>query len=61
MKKCELSHNKCWGFLITALGAFFLVANLVPGYGMLRYWPIFLIAAGLMRMHCGCCFKGDRS
>lgn len=60
MKKCDLSHNKCWGLLTAAFGVFFLVANLVPSYAMLHYWPIFLIAAGVLRMHCGCCFGGHK-
>jgi hypothetical protein len=60
MKKCNLSHNKCWGLLIVALGSFFLISNLIPSHAMLRFWPVFLIAAGLMRMHCGCCFHGEK-
>ena len=56
MKKCEPCHHKCYGLLVAAFGVFFLIANLVPDRGMLAYWPIFLIAAGLMRWYCGCGF-----
>ena len=53
MKKGELCAQKCWGFLIAAFGAFFLIANLVPSREMLCYWPIFLISAGLLKAYCG--------
>ena len=55
MKRGELCHHKCWGFLLAAFGVFFLIANLVPDREMLNYWPIFLIAAGLLRAYCGHC------
>jgi hypothetical protein len=61
LKKCNISHNKCWGLLIAAFGTFFLVANLIPSHAMMRYWPVFLIAAGIMKMHCGSCSKGDKN
>jgi thiosulfate reductase cytochrome b subunit len=54
MKRGELCHHKCWGFLLSAFGVFFLIANLVPSHGILCYWPVFLIAAGVLKAYCGC-------
>ncbi|MCH9621446.1 MAG: hypothetical protein S4CHLAM20_08660 [Chlamydiia bacterium] len=53
MKKCEPCHRKCGGLLLAAFGVFFLISNLVPHHGIIRYWPIFLIAAGVCKCYCG--------
>jgi hypothetical protein len=36
---------------------FFLIGNLIPSHGMLKFWPIFLIIAGLYKAVscCGSC------
>jgi hypothetical protein len=53
MNKWCYTQNKCWGFLLTALGAFLLTYNLCPESDIILYWPIFLIGAGLCRMFWG--------
>ncbi len=54
MKEHRVCHHKCWGLLIAGFGAFFLIANLLPASQEIRqYWPIFLIAAGLLKAYCG--------
>lgn len=54
MKEHRVCHHKCWGLLIAGFGVFFLIANLLPATREIRqYWPIFLIAAGLLKAYCG--------
>lgn len=59
MKKGE--HHYCshmgWGFIVAAFGVFFLISNFLPYTDLLRYWPIFLIVAGVYKMVC--CFRCD--
>lgn len=57
MTKGELCHNKCWGVLLAAFGVFFLISNLLPHHGIRHYWPIFLIAGGLLKAYGCCLFK----
>jgi hypothetical protein len=53
----HLHHNHFgWGILIAAFGVFSLIANLVPcHYGVMKFWPIFLIVAGLYKTFGGSC------
>lgn len=54
MKKLmHAHHHMAWGMLVALFGVFFLIANLVPEQqAMLKFWPIFLIAAGVLKTLC---------
>lgn len=36
--------------MLIALGVIFLIAELVPGWGIGRTWPILLIAIGVLKL-----------
>lgn len=60
MKTSEHSGygRMAWGLLIAAFGVFFLIGNLCPQpMQVLKFWPIFLIAAGALKFLCGCSCK----
>ncbi len=45
-----------FGILVALFGVFMLISNLVPGGSdMLRFWPLFLIAAGAIKAVGGWC------
>ena len=58
MKKLirHLHPHTAKGLWLAAFGVFFLVANLVPNGCIMKFWPIFLIIAGLYKAMC-CCDK----
>lgn len=59
--KNDVCCNKVSGLLMAAFGVFFLVGNLVPHHmDVLRFWPIFLIVAGLLKARGLFCLKGGK-
>lgn len=55
MKKLMHTHQQHigWGVLIALFGIFFLIGNLVPDHhATLKFWPIFLILAGIYKSFC---------
>ena len=55
--ECKHCHYVVWGILIALFGVFLLIANFSSNPDLMRYWPIFLVAAGIYKAACACCCK----
>ena len=58
MKNGKWSSHLGWGIFLILLGVFFLIGNFFPQADIIRYWPIFLIAAGVYKALGCCCQDG---
>ncbi len=48
--KHPLEIRSLLGFFVILIGVLFLVENFFPGYGIEKFWPIFLIFFGVLIM-----------